>query len=73
MPTSNVVLTDHQQKVIESLVRSGGYQNASEVMREGLRLVERREAEDAVKAAGIARSSGPRVAGPRGGAFPRCP
>ena len=49
MPTRNVVLTDHQQEVIESLVRSGRYQNASEVMREGLRLVERREAEDAVK------------------------
>jgi antitoxin ParD1/3/4 len=49
MPTRNVALTDHQQEVIESLVRSGRYQNASEVMREGLRLVERREAEDAVK------------------------
>lgn len=49
MPTRNVVLTDHQQDVIESLVRSGRYQNASEVLREGLRLIEQRETEDAAK------------------------
>jgi antitoxin ParD1/3/4 len=49
MPTRNVVLTDHQHQVIESLVHSGRYQNASEVLREGLRLVEQREAEDAAK------------------------
>jgi antitoxin ParD1/3/4 len=49
MPTRNVVLTDHNQAVIESLVRSGRYQNASEVLREGLRLVEQSEAEDALK------------------------
>jgi len=49
MPTRNVVLTDHQARVIETLVRSGRYQNASEVVREGLRLVERRAAEDAAR------------------------
>jgi antitoxin ParD1/3/4 len=49
MPTRNVVLTDHQHEVIDTLVRSGRYQNASEVLREGLRLVEQREAEDAAK------------------------
>jgi antitoxin ParD1/3/4 len=49
MPTRNVVLTDHQEKVIDNLVGSGRYQNASEVLREGLRLVERRETEDATK------------------------
>ena len=49
MPTRNVVLTDHQHQVIESLVRSGRYQNASEVLRDGLRLVEQREAEEAAK------------------------
>jgi antitoxin ParD1/3/4 len=46
MPTRNVVLTDHQEKIIETLVDSGRYQNASEVLREGLRLVERREAQE---------------------------
>jgi antitoxin ParD1/3/4 len=49
MPTRNVVLTDHQHHVIESLVGSGRYQNASEVLRDGLRLVEQREAENAAK------------------------
>jgi antitoxin ParD1/3/4 len=49
MPTRNVVLTKHQEKIIETLVGSGRYQNASEVLREGLRLVEQREAEDAAK------------------------
>jgi len=49
MPTRNVVLTNHQEELIETLVGSGRYQNASEVLRDGLRLVEQREAEDAVK------------------------
>ena len=49
MATRNVVLTEHQEKLIGALVESGRYQNASEVLREGLRLVERREAEDAAK------------------------
>jgi antitoxin ParD1/3/4 len=45
MPTRNVVLTDHQTELLERLVTSGRYQNASEVLREGLRLVENQEAE----------------------------
>lgn len=49
MPTRNVVLTNHQASVVEQLVSSGRYQNASEVLREGLRLVEQREAEDALR------------------------
>lgn len=47
MPTKNVVLTKRQEELIETLVKSGRYQNASEVLREGLRLVEQRAAEDA--------------------------
>jgi len=49
MPTRNVVLTKHQEELIETLVESGRYQNASEVLRDGLRLVEQRAAEDAGK------------------------
>ena len=45
MPTRNVALTNHQAHVVEQLVSSGRYQNASEVLREGLRLIEQREAE----------------------------
>lgn len=49
MPTRNVVLTDHHESVIADLVRSGRYQNASEVLREGLRLIEERDAREAAK------------------------
>lgn len=49
MPTRNVVLTEYQAELIERLVSSGRYQNASEVLREGLRLVERLEEEDRVR------------------------
>lgn len=42
MPTKNIVLTKRQEEL-----KSGRYQNASEVLREGLRLVEQRAAEDA--------------------------
>lgn len=53
MATRNVVLSQHQHELVESLVESGRYQNASEVLREGLRLLERREAEDAAKLAAL--------------------
>ena len=49
MPTRNVVLSDHQSELIEHLVASGRYQNASEVLREGLRLIERRDEEESVR------------------------
>jgi antitoxin ParD1/3/4 len=49
MPTRNVVLTDYQSELVERLVASGRYQNASEVLREGLRLIESRDAEEKVR------------------------
>ena len=49
VPTRNVVLTDQQAAMIEQLVGAGRYQNASEVLRDGLRLVQQREAEDAAR------------------------
>ncbi len=49
MPTKNVVVTQRQAKMIERLVSSGQYQNASEVLREGLRLIELRSAEEKAK------------------------
>lgn len=51
MTTRNVVLTQHQHELVESLVKTGRYQNASEVLREGLRLLERQEVENAAKVA----------------------
>jgi antitoxin ParD1/3/4 len=46
MPTRNVVLTEQQAALVETLVGSGRYQNVSEVLRDGLRLLQRREAEE---------------------------
>ena len=51
MATRNVVLSQHQHELVESLVASGRYQNASEVLREGLRLLEHQEAENAARIA----------------------
>ena len=58
MPTRNVVLTDWHEKVIDALVSSRRYQNASEVLREGLRLLEQREEEHAAKLAVGRRTGG---------------
>ncbi len=57
MPTRNVVLTDQLEIFVGELVEAGRYQNASEVLRDGLRLLEdkiqRREAELADIQAGV--------------------
>jgi antitoxin ParD1/3/4 len=45
MATRNVVLTDPQSDLVDRLVASGRYQNASEALRAGLRLLEREESE----------------------------
>ena len=49
MPTRNINLTDHLDRLIESGVSSGRYGNASEVVREGLRLLEQRQQEEQAK------------------------
>ena len=43
--TKNVVLTDAQTELVERLVSSGRFQNVSEALRAGLRLLEREETE----------------------------
>ncbi|OYU17020.1 MAG: addiction module antitoxin [Rhodobacteraceae bacterium PARR1] len=45
MATRNVVLTEPQSQMIDDLVAAGRFQNASEALRAGLRLLEREEAE----------------------------
>ena len=49
MPTRNVNLTDHLDGFVDDGINSGRFSNASEVVREGLRLLEQREAEDRAK------------------------
>lgn len=51
--TRNVVLSQHQYELVDSLVESGRYQNASEVLRAGLRLLEHQEQEDTAKIAAL--------------------
>ncbi len=57
MPTRNIVLTDQQETFVGKLVATGQYQNASEVLRDGLRLLthemQRRETELANIRAGV--------------------
>lgn len=45
MATRNIVLTETQSALVDRLIASGRYQNASEALRAGLRLLEREEAE----------------------------
>jgi antitoxin ParD1/3/4 len=49
MPTRNINLTKHLDDFVEETVASGRYANASEVVRDGLRLLEQKSQEDAVK------------------------
>lgn len=71
MPTRNLVLTDHQAHFIERLVTSGRYQNASEVLREGLRMVERRESEDEMRLSALREAAQTGVASLEAGACRR--
>jgi antitoxin ParD1/3/4 len=45
MPTRNVNLTDELDRFVATKVKSGRYENASEVVRAGLRTLEREEQE----------------------------
>ena len=47
MATRNVVLTEAQSELVDQLVASGRFQNASEALRAGLRLLQEDEAERA--------------------------
>ncbi|KES20040.1 MULTISPECIES: type II toxin-antitoxin system ParD family antitoxin [Pseudomonas] len=49
MATHNVVLPQPMEKSIDDLVSEGRYQNFSEVVRAGLRLLLEREAEESAK------------------------
>ncbi len=57
MPTRNVNLTPHFDQFIDAATTSGRFSNASEVVREGLRLLEQREAEDMARVAWLRSAS----------------
>jgi antitoxin ParD1/3/4 len=69
MPTRNVVLTDRQVTMLARLVKSGRYQNASEVLRDGLRLVEQRDAEDKARLAALRKAADVGIADIEAGRF----
>ena len=49
MPARNVSLTAYFSEILDGCVASGQFSNASEVVREGLRLLEQRQREAALK------------------------
>ena len=49
MSTRNISLTDELDAFVEKVVKSGDYQNASEAVRDALRLLQQRCREDALK------------------------
>jgi antitoxin ParD1/3/4 len=49
MPTRNVNLTDELDRFVATSVESGRYENASEVVRAGLRVLEEREQDQEAK------------------------
>ena len=49
MPTRNISLTPEQDAFVEKVVEAGEYQNASEAVRDALRVLQQRRREDALK------------------------
>ncbi len=49
MPTRNVSLTAEQDAFVERVVKAGEYQNASEAIRDALRVLQQKRREDALK------------------------
>jgi len=49
MPTRNVRLTPEQDAFIDEVLKAGEYRNASEAIRDALRALQQRRAEEALK------------------------
>ena len=49
MPTRNISLTADQDAFVEKIVEAGEYQNASEAVRDALRVLQQRRREDELK------------------------
>jgi antitoxin ParD1/3/4 len=57
MPTRNINLTEHFDHFVQRQVSSGRYSNASELVREGLRLLEKQEQEREAKLQALQRAA----------------
>ena len=49
MPTRNISLTAEQDAFVEKIVEDGEYQNASEAIRDALRVLQQRRREDRLR------------------------
>lgn len=49
MPTRNISLTPEQDALIDEMLEAGEYRNASEAVRDALRALQQRRAEEALK------------------------
>ena len=49
MPTRNISLTAEQDAFVERVVKAGEYQNASEAIRDALRVLQQKRREDVLK------------------------
>lgn len=49
MPTRNISLTPEQDAFVERVVETGEYQNASEAIRDALRVLQQRRKEDSLR------------------------
>jgi len=49
MPTRNISLTPEQDAFIDEMLEKGEYRNASEAMRDAIRTLQQRRAEEALK------------------------
>lgn len=49
MPTRNVSLTPEQDAFIDEMLKAGEYRNASEALRDAVRALKQRRAEEALK------------------------
>jgi antitoxin ParD1/3/4 len=49
MPTRNISFTPEQDAFIDEVLEAGEYQNASEAIRDAVRVLQQRRAEDALK------------------------
>jgi antitoxin ParD1/3/4 len=56
MPTRNISLTPEQDAFIDEMLKAGVYRNASEALRDAIRALQQRRAEEALKLEGLRRS-----------------